>query len=322
MATAVQSPITTQADNPRLRLALSSVFGAIFVIAGIAVAGYAVPQVLAGGLDKLGLGSFVNALVQMAAVVAVIGGFAMIGTKLAGANPPKGLHGGIFVVISLAIAFFFIVRAVGLNVEGASAGLPITVIVSLALLAGCYFVMLSESGQNLMVSLEHQGWFSVLGYKKSQGIRARRYTMIGFLLIGWTGVVALRNGPFLADASASLVYDLPFTDVAFTALPSVGFTLPLILAVAAFWFSWRIVNVPVFADFLIATEAEMNKVSWSTRKQLVQDTIVVLTTVFLLTAFLFVVDWFWGTLLSSSPINVLPSPAETKQAAENVAPSW
>ena len=33
-------------------------------------------------------------------------------------------------------------------------------------------------------------------------------------------------------------------------------------------------------DFLIATEAEMNKVSWTTRKRLVKDTIVVLVTVF------------------------------------------
>ena len=51
------------------------------------------------------------------------------------------------------------------------------------------------------------------------------------------------------------------------------------------WRAWRgMVNFPAFADFLIATEAEMNKVSWTTRKRLVQDTIVVLTTVVLMTA--------------------------------------
>ncbi len=34
----------------------------------------------------------------------------------------------------------------------------------------------------------------------------------------------------------------------------------------ALWLAWRVVNVPSFADFLIATEAELNKVSWTTRR--------------------------------------------------------
>ena len=52
-------------------------------------------------------------------------------------------------------------------------------------------------------------------------------------------------------------------------------------------------SFPPFADFLIATEAELNKVSWVTRRRLVQDTIVVLVTMALMTVFLFVVDAIW-----------------------------
>ncbi|MCZ2342450.1 MAG: preprotein translocase subunit SecE [Bacteroidales bacterium] len=323
MATAVQSSNTsTQSGNPRLKLVLSSVLGALFLFAGLFTAGYLVPQLLSSTLDSLGLGIFVNTILVLMAAVVVIGAFVALGAKVAGSNPPKGLRGGIFAVMTLAFVLFFIIRTVGVNVEGAASGGPITILVSLALLAGSYYFLSSVSGQNVMIALEEQGWFSAIGYKKTQGIRTRRYTMIGFLLIGWTGVIALSKSPFLVDASGPLVFDLPFTDTMFTTLPNVGYTLPLILTVLVFWMSWRAVNVPVFSDFLIATEAEMNKVSWSTRKQLVQDTIVVLTTVFLLTAFLFAVDWFWGTLLSSYPINVLPSPAETKQAAENAAPNW
>jgi preprotein translocase SecE subunit len=92
---------------------------------------------------------------------------------------------------------------------------------------------------------------------------------------------------------------------AFMLLPHVRFTVPLILALAALWLAWRVVNFAPFADFLIATEAEMNKVSWTTRKRLVQDTIVVLTTVILLTLFLFVIDILWGWILSSPYIGVL-----------------
>ncbi|MCS7045428.1 MAG: preprotein translocase subunit SecE, partial [Gemmataceae bacterium] len=66
------------------------------------------------------------------------------------------------------------------------------------------------------------------------------------------------------------------------------------------------VNWPSFADFLIATEAEMNKVSWTTRRRLVQDTIVVLVTVFLMTAFLFVVDVVWIKVLSRESFFSLP----------------
>jgi preprotein translocase SecE subunit len=100
----------------------------------------------------------------------------------------------------------------------------------------------------------------------------------------------------------------------FMLLPHVRFTVPLLLALVSLWLAWRIVNFAPFADFLIATEAEMNKVSWTTRKRLVQDTIVVLTTVVLLTVFLFFIDILWGWILSSPYIGVLrveKSPLET-----------
>ena len=88
-------------------------------------------------------------------------------------------------------------------------------------------------------------------------------------------------------------------------LSKVHVTVPLFLGIGLVWFAWRITNWPVFADFLIATEAEINKVSWTTRKRLVQDTIVVLVTVFLLTTFLFVVDIVWIKILSNPIIDVL-----------------
>ncbi|HBI44946.1 MAG TPA: preprotein translocase subunit SecE [Planctomycetales bacterium] len=69
--------------------------------------------------------------------------------------------------------------------------------------------------------------------------------------------------------------------------------------------AWRVVNFPPFADFLIATEAELNKVSWTTRPRLIQDTIVVLVTVALLAIFLFLMDQTWRVVLSWKPIGVL-----------------
>src|SRR5262249_26172551 len=88
-------------------------------------------------------------------------------------------------------------------------------------------------------------------------------------------------------------------------LPGVQFTVPLLLLVGSLWLAWRVVTLPTFADFLTATEAELNKVSWTTRRRLFQDTIVVLTTVLLMAMFLFVMDQSWRVILSWKPIGVL-----------------
>ena len=50
-------------------------------------------------------------------------------------------------------------------------------------------------------------------------------------------------------------------------------------------------------EFLIATEAEMNKVSWTSREDLYRATTVVLVTTALMALFLFGVDWLWSILL-------------------------
>ena len=83
--------------------------------------------------------------------------------------------------------------------------------------------------------------------------------------------------------------------------------VPILLALLTLWLGWRLVNVPTFAEFLIATEAEMNKVSWTPKRRLAQDTVVVLTTTLILALFLLVVDLFWGWLLSRETVGVLPA---------------
>lgn len=108
----------------------------------------------------------------------------------------------------------------------------------------------------------------------------------------------------------------------FTLLPSVKFTVPLLFAAIALWFAWRVVNLPVFADFLIATEAELNKVSWTTRARLYQDTVVVLSAVILLTLFLLLVDVTWSKLLSWEPIGVLKVPTESTKDTKGTELKW
>jgi len=103
-----------------------------------------------------------------------------------------------------------------------------------------------------------------------------------------------------------------------TILPAVQFTVPLLLIAGSLWMAWRIVNVPAFADFLIATEAEMNKVSWTTQKKLLQDTVVVLMTLVLMAVFLFGMDYAWKVVLSWKPIGVLYIPPQGSEQNKKV----
>src|SRR5207302_1449682 len=82
------------------------------------------------------------------------------------------------------------------------------------------------------------------------------------------------------------------------------------------WLAYRLVNFPPFADFLIATEAELNKVSWVTRRRLIQDSVVVLVTMLLMTAFLFVIDIAWWLALSNRYVGVIRSSDESVSTAE------
>lgn len=309
MATAVQSPPppTTPASE-KTRLLLGSVVGAGFILAGLAVAGYGVPVLF----KNVSLGnSFITTFVRVLAQVAAIGGLAYLGGKMAGANPPKGVRGGIFLVISAVIAFFFLVRAVGLNfgdIPGA--------VVAAGLAFGFIKFLTGQRGIGAMHALEEQGWFHTNSYKRTQGRKMRQYTLIGILLIGLSGVYSMMSHDTLG--SGDLVYRMPFGLGNFTALLDQKFSVPLLLALAILWLGWRAVNIPTFADFLIATEAEMNKVSWSSRKRLIQDTIVVLVTTLLLTLFLLVIDLFWGWFLADL-LGVLPKADPTKVKQVDVA---
>ena len=73
----------------------------------------------------------------------------------------------------------------------------------------------------------------------------------------------------------------------------VTYGIPAALAMVGLWAAYRIVNWPQFADFLIAVEAEMNKVSWPSRSELFRSSIVVLLMIFALAFLLWVFDYIW-----------------------------
>ena len=114
-------------------------------------------------------------------------------------------------------------------------------------------------------------------YKRSQGRITRQVTCI----VIWIAfaVAAYR----LYDAGG---LEMPYRVIVPSAVLLIGG-----------WFGYRIVNYPSFADFLIAVEAEMNKVSWPSTTELVRSSIVVIVLIIGLTAILFAYDSIWAFLL-------------------------
>ena len=73
--------------------------------------------------------------------------------------------------------------------------------------------------------------------------------------------------------------------------------LPMLLFLLGGLGAFLLVNWPRFADFLIATESEMKKVSWSTQQELIGSTLVVIVTVVLLGFLIGGLDIFWAWCL-------------------------
>jgi preprotein translocase SecE subunit len=308
------------------RLAVESLAGTVYILLSIVIALYAIPQLWAATISRAIAGdqqSVVDKSLLVLVVLAAIAGLAVLGRRLVGPHPAHGMRAGIFVGIVGLFIIGLVTRAIGGMLESAfgpegMVGLALTSIVGVALVIGLGSLYFRAGFDNALVRIEDQGWFTAAAYKKSQGQRVRRGTMLGVLILAGCGIYTLLIHDTLRTGSANWEVLLPFSGGrTLTLLPDVQFTVPVLVAAASLWFAYRVVNYPVFADFLIATEAELNKVSWTTRKRLVQDTIVVLTTVFLFTVFLFVADFIWIQVLSSRWIQVLETPQTTQQKQAN-----
>jgi len=279
---------------------------------------YGVPQLWQIGVGSWlapAAGHFVNVAFRLVAQLAAVILLAMFGMNLAGPNPPKGLRGAIFLGLSSIFTAFFLIRGLLMILERIAIKPEFGQFLSLAIVGACLFLFFRflaslDRFQRWSVGLEASGWFDLGSYKRNQGLRVRRFTILGVLILLGSGVYTIiHNNTINFD---NWTVTLPFTKETLTLLPEAQSTIPLLLTALTIWFAWRIVNYPVFADFLIATEAEINKVSWTSRPRLIQDTIVVLITVLIITLFLFLVDVFWSWILSREWVNVLPTASQTK----------
>jgi preprotein translocase subunit SecE len=125
--------------------------------------------------------------------------------------------------------------------------------------------------------------FHVGLYKPTQG-RITRQTTCGVFWVVFT-MAAWRSYETMINNAQNLGYW--------------SYIVPLTILLVGFWTTYRMVNYARFADFLIAVEAEMNKVSWPSRGELIRSSIVVIFVIFSLAIILFGFDLFWESVFRS-----------------------
>ncbi len=119
-------------------------------------------------------------------------------------------------------------------------------------------------------------------YKRSQGKIARQVTFAALAII--IALAAWCLNDYYTNKVGSTRFSV--------------YVVPIVVLVAGLWMSFRVIQMPSFADFLISVEAEMNKVSWPTRSELIRSSLVVIFSIIFLAVVLYGYDTFWSFLLS------------------------
>jgi preprotein translocase SecE subunit len=125
------------------------------------------------------------------------------------------------------------------------------------------------------------GFFTI--YKRGQGYWTRMGTAIGAALIAFLFAEFVYGRLKVAVT----VYKWPLNTWAMVGIAAAVFAGIML-------FAWRMMNKPGNADFLIATDSEMKKVNWTTRKELIGSTKVVIFFMVLIAALLFALDVLFG----------------------------
>jgi preprotein translocase SecE subunit len=338
MSVAENAPVTTERTprSAQQQLAVGSFLGAAYVLISLWLIFAGIPYVWGNLLYAPEGQPYINEYLSATLEIMLCGlaavGLGYLGYQLIKNQHQPGLRAGIFFASAMTFLSVWIAAASGNGLEprvDTGMGIILTAVVLVALLGGTVFLFLQPGWGRLLETVEEQGWFQATPFKASQGLRVRRGTVLGVLVLGACGIYTLvMHRSFGFEASGDPPNDwywfVPFTEGTyyFPLMHKVHLLMPVVLALVLIYFAWRLVNVPVFADFLIATEAEMNKVSWTTRRRLIQDTIVVLTTVFLMTLFLFLIDIMWIQILSNPFVSVLKYDPRQQQQAKQEKNQW
>lgn len=117
-------------------------------------------------------------------------------------------------------------------------------------------------------------------YKSGQGYNTRM----------WSGVAA-----FTILAAGCFVL---YRQLAVTMNIWIQAVVPVVLCAVGGGILYWMMNLPKVADFMIASEGEIKKVSWSSRSELVASTTIVLVVVTVLSLLIMFTDYIFGLLFT------------------------
>lgn len=147
----------------------------------------------------------------------------------------------------------------------------------------------AKNEQPVMNVRLHRTFFGLHRHRPAMGLIARRATMLTIIILLGLGTYTLRN----------------WIHGTYTNTDRSGIDIVMgVVGLLGLWFSYRIVHWYKFAEFLIAVQNEMAKVSWPKKPELINSSVVVILTMFLFTLVLFVYDLVWQALLTS--VGVMP----------------
>ncbi len=126
-------------------------------------------------------------------------------------------------------------------------------------------------------------------YKPGQGYYTRLWTAVGgSVLIIWGAAALFEQLSSILDPDTAYYYPVSY-----------GVATAFVLGMGGLLY-WIVGLSRRPNDFFIATEGEMKKVSWSTRREVARSTKVVITTVLLMAVILFMADlvfmWFFSLI--------------------------
>jgi len=107
----------------------------------------------------------------------------------------------------------------------------------------------------------------------------------------WTRLMTAIGGGTVIGATAMWLWaELETVHVDFPVIYLQGSVAMLIFIVGGAFVYWLTYAKPSTSEFLIATEGEMKKVNWSSRREILGSTWVVIAISFIIAVLLFVVD--------------------------------
>src|SRR5436853_281755 len=117
MAVAVKNTPETAPRPLRDRLAVSSLLGAVYVLAGLGIVFFGIPSLWAAAVSPWLTNAFVNVALLIVGMLAAGAGLVVLGQRWRGPTVPAGLRAGVFFGAVGVVVLGLITAGVGLAIE-------------------------------------------------------------------------------------------------------------------------------------------------------------------------------------------------------------